>query len=842
MPADFRRVEEIYFAVSALPAGERPAALAAMCGTDVEVRKEVDSLLEHETGVSEFMSKPALGDGVATKALIDLAPAADRDDLIGQRVGKYKIEARIASGGMGTVYLAVRADEQFEQQVALKVVKRGMDTEEILARFKAERQTLAHLNHENIARVIDGGMTGDGRPYLVMEYVKGEAIDEYCDRKELSIDERLRLFRTVCEAVRYAHQNLVVHRDLKPGNILVTEEGVPKLLDFGIAKVLTRTRGPDVTAATERRLTPEYASPEQISGAMVTTSSDVYSLGVILYELLTGRRPFDFGGADATRVEQVVMTGEVVRPSVAVMHRERGEGLGQTLSPSDSKTRRTPPPQRAGEEQSKGMTHPNPVALGAGAERLAKQLRGDLDTIVLAAMHKDAARRYPSVEALIADVDRYFKGMPVAAKKDTLRYRVRKFVRRNAVGVAFAGTAAVLVIAGVAGVVWQARAAVRERDEAERARDQTEEAMENLAEVFAPADAQHVGFDSNVRQLMEATERRVENELRDEPLVQAVGLSSLGHMHLSLGALEKAESFFQRSYQIRRQLLPPVHHDIAESLNEQGELAFERRQLSEAERLFHEALAIYRGQSRPESLDTAKALNNLGSTYRAMRRLDEAERTHREALALRERLKGRESIAVAESLNNLANVLRQQGRLEEAIPTMREALDIRRKLRGEDWPLVLQSIHNLAVLHDEAGHFEESKALFEQMLGREGTKLGADNPAHGTTLRNYGMLLFRNRAFGAAEAALREAYRIHVEKLEEKDVRRMTTEAYFGRCLVANGKWDEGIRALGRVLPRMPKGTKKEQEEEAFARAAMEKAESELAHGRIEGTPVNLEK
>lgn len=796
MPADFRRVEEIYFAVSAMPVGERAAGLRALCGSDVEVRREVESLLSHQEGATEFLAEPALGGGLATRALDELAPRVDKDDLVGQRVGKYKVEARIASGGMGTVYLAVRADEEFEQQVALKVVKRGMDTEEILARFKAERQTLAQLGHENIARVIDGGMTGDGRPYLAMEYVKGEAIDDYCARKQLGVDARLRLFRAVCEAVRYAHQNLVVHRDLKPGNILVTDEGVPKLLDFGIAKVLTRTRGPEVTTATERRLTPEYASPEQISGAMVTTSSDVYSLGVILYELLAGRRPFDFGDADGAQIERQVLGGEVVKPSVLVLQAPRSG----TATPS--------------------------ALQEASRERLSRQLRGDLDTIVLAAMHRDAARRYSSVEALIADIDRYFRGLPISAQKDTLGYRVRKFVRRNAVGVAFAATAGAIFTAGVVGVVWQGTIAARERDEADHARVQVETAFEEVTSDMESASAAGIGLDGTLQELMRITESRVLNEQSDEPLVQAVRLSALGRNYMSFGVWDKASEFLTKALEIRRSRLPSTHHDIAESTFDMGELAFARRELEEAESHFKGALAIYRAQRSPISLDTAKTLNNLASTYRAMRRLDEAESLHNEALAMRERLRGRQSMVVAESLNNLANVQRQQGKLADAILTMREALDIRRSLRGEDAPLVLQSMQNLAVLLDEADRYDEARQLFEQVLLREGAKLGVDNPAHGTTLRNFGMMLLRHGENGRAEEELRKADEIHSAKLREDDARRILTEAYLGRAYVANKKWVEGEEVLGRVLPRMPKGTKREQEDEGAAREAYEIAKT----------------
>lgn len=789
MPSDFRRVEEIYFAVSALPAGEREAALAALCGSDDDVRGEVESLLSHDEAAAGFLTTPALGDALATKVLSELAPEADRDELIGQRVGKYKIEARIASGGMGTVYLAVRADEQFDQQVALKVVKRGMDTEEILARFKAERQTLAHLNHENIARVIDGGMTGDGRPYLVMEYVKGEAIDVYCDRKRLGIEERLRLFRAVCEGVRYAHQSLVVHRDLKPGNILVSVEGVPKLLDFGIAKVLTRTRGPDVTAATERRLTPEYASPEQISGAMVTTSSDVYSLGVILYELLTGQRPFDFGGANATRIEQVVLTHEVAKPSTALARRR---------------------PRRATSD----------VDSEAEVLRVAKQLRGDLDTIVLTAIHRDPTRRYSSVEALIGDIDRYFKGLPISAQKDTLRYRVRKFVGRNAVGVSLSATAVLLMAGGVGGIVWQARIAASERDQAIEARDAAEDSAEGMQDAIAAFDPERAGKELRFEDIIGRLENRVETEMRDRPLVQANGLSALGHVYMNLGEATRAEEYFRRSYELRRARLPATHHDIGESKLEQAELEFSRRELERAEVLAREALAIFRTQSRPRSVDTSEALNDLGSILRALGRLDEAEATHREAMSIREEVAGKESRLYAESLNNLANVMRSKGDAERAAEYATQSLAIRRRVLGEEAPMVLQSMQNLAVLMDEAGRFEESTALFEQVLEREPKKFGESNPSHGTTLRNYGTMLMRRGELVEAEKRLRRADEIHRAAWKEADPRRWATTALLGRCLVAQGKWGEGEAMLREATPRLAKGTSRERQDETAARGA----------------------
>ncbi len=404
-PERWQRVKATLNQVLEQPRAARAAVLESLCAGDDGLRAEVESLLAADDDAGGFLEQPAL----------------EQDLMPGTRLGPWRLAEQLGRGGMGTVYRAVRDDDQFHQEVAIKVVKRGMDTDEVLQRFRYERQILAFLNHPNIGRILDGGAAPDGRPYLVMELVEGVPINDYCTTHNLNIPSRLDLFRRVCEAVEYAHRNLIIHRDLKPGNILINTLGEPKLLDFGIAKILVpHLPGQSATLTLSgRRLTPDYASPEQVRGDPVNTSSDVYSLGAVLYELLTGHRPHRFDNLSAAEIERVVCETEVLRPS--------------DVCP----------------------TH-------------APVLRGDLDTIILKALHKDSARRYPTVEQLCEDLRRWEAGLPVLARPDTITYRARKFVARNRAGVAFAALLAVALAAGGVTTAWQARVARLERDRATR--------------------------------------------------------------------------------------------------------------------------------------------------------------------------------------------------------------------------------------------------------------------------------------------------------------------------------------------------------------------------------------
>jgi serine/threonine protein kinase len=429
MPTN-ERLEDLFLLALDQDPGQRARFLAQQCDGDPALLAQIRALLDSDEQAASagFWTSSALEAEAARTAL-------QPDSRVGQAIGPYKILNAISSGGMGTVYLAVRDDAEYHMRVAIKIIKRGMDTELIVRRFRTERQILAQLEHPNIAHLLDGGSTADDSPYLVMEYVEGQPIDQYADDHRLSISERLRLFRTVCSAVTYAHQNLVIHRDLKPSNILVTSEGIPKLLDFGIAKLLSpdQTRSAHEHTAALPFMTPEYASPEQVRGEPMTTVSDVYSLGVLLYRLLTGHPPYRLKTRRPEEIAEAVCNQQPGKPSTA-----------------------------GGRDDSAGAT-------GQGdSGKLRRRLRGDLDNIVLMAIRKEPERRYASVEFFSEDIRRHLDGLPVAAHRDTLGYRAGKFVRRNRMGVAAAILLWLSLVGGIIGTSWQAHVARAQHARAER--------------------------------------------------------------------------------------------------------------------------------------------------------------------------------------------------------------------------------------------------------------------------------------------------------------------------------------------------------------------------------------
>jgi non-specific serine/threonine protein kinase/serine/threonine-protein kinase len=440
-PQRWQQVDELFNAALDRPAEARAAFLDEACRDDAALREQVEHYLDCHDAAGDFIEQPA------TAATLSLAPGEslklEPDAMLGRQIGAYKLVRELGRGGMGAVYLAVRSDDQYQKRVALKLVKRGMDTDFILRRFRNERQILASLNHANIAQLLDGGTTEDGLPYFVMEYVEGQPITKYCDAQALSIEERLKLFRKVCSAVQYAHQNLVVHRDLKPSNILVTAEGVPKLLDFGIAKLLNPELSGqtlDPTATELRMMTPEYASPEQVRGDTVTTASDVYSLGVVLYELLSGHRPYRLNSRAPYEIVRIICEEEPPKPSVAAKS-EVGS--------------------RKSEREVSEIPH--------SAFRIPhSKLRGDLDSIVLMAMRKEPQRRYATATQLSADIRFHLDGLPVMAHKGTLAYRAQKFVQRHTKSVALASLVVLSLLAGLIVTMWQAREARAQRARAER--------------------------------------------------------------------------------------------------------------------------------------------------------------------------------------------------------------------------------------------------------------------------------------------------------------------------------------------------------------------------------------
>jgi len=465
-PERWRQVKAVLATALDMPAADRSDYLDKGCAGDESLRETVERLLANDTPSQNFLN-PAVLAATAAAMLPD-----EGNFWLGRRVGPYKITQQIGSGGMGEVYRAVRADYQYEKEVALKVVRAGQYAGFVIERFRNERQILATLDHENIARLLDGGTTDDGTPYFVMELIEGRPLAEYCEQRRLSVAERLELFLKVCAAVQYAHQRLIIHRDIKPGNILVTSEGTPKLLDFGIAKIIDA--GPDdpradATITAFRILTPHYASPEQINGGPMTTSSDVYSLGVVLYELLSGQSPYGERTTSPAEVAKAVCQDEPERPSIAVLRSK----------PVD--------------------------AAGPSAEKLAKQLRGDIDNIVLMALRKEPARRYQSVEQFSEDIRRHLEDVPVTARQDTAWYRSSKFVSRHRVGVISSAVASVALIGGLAYALHEGRAA---KEQAQIASVQRARAERRFNDVRRLANSLMFEIHDSIKDLPGATSAR----------------------------------------------------------------------------------------------------------------------------------------------------------------------------------------------------------------------------------------------------------------------------------------------------------------------------------------------
>jgi len=722
----WHEVDRLFAAALDRPPAERPAFLEEACAGDPDLRREVERLLVADQAASQFLSR-------SPGELLELALDAREE---GGSLGPYRLLRTIGSGGMGTVYLARREDEHYQRDVAIKLLRSGLATTQAFHRFIAERQILANLEHPNIARLYDGGSTSDGRPYLVMELIEGVPVDQYCDRHRLTVDQRLALFQKICAAVQYAHQSLLVHRDLKPANILVTPEGEPKLLDFGIAKRLEPAPGDALqeTSTGLRMMTPNYASPEQVRGDAITTASDVYSLGVILYGLLAGRGPHQVTAERPYEIERAICEQEPERPSVAVF---RPASPSAEISPD------------AEEIAQARKTRPLP---------LARRLRGDLDNIVLMALRKEPQRRYGSAAQLAEDLGRHLQDLPVNARPDTLRYRTKKFVRRHRAGVAAAAAVVLLVAGSVASLIVQGRKLAQERDKARYA-------LSFLVDTFKQADPyQTRGESLTAREILDQGAARVSRELAGQPDVEAAVMDAIGEVNLGLGRYDKAEPLLTRSLSLRRQVFGPASLEAAESLEHLAVLRSERTDLAGAEAHLREALVIRRdrrGRQGDGDLAVAKDLNELGQILVqkgvSPEVAPEIEALHREALAIARGVEGPEGLTVAETLFALADLKRAEGDYAQGESLFREGLAVERKALGEGDPRLWRDRSQLADALVEAGKFKEAEALFRQCLEVQRKLLGREHPDALNTLVRLAVTVHLQASYAEAEALNREA-------------------------------------------------------------------------------------
>jgi eukaryotic-like serine/threonine-protein kinase len=736
------------------PAG-RARLLDEACRNDEPLRQEVESLIASYQQAGSLLDSPALED--PTKILSDTAAQSSGS----RRIGPYKVIREIGHGGMGTVFLASRADDQYRRAVAIKLIRRGMDTDSILSRFRHERQILASLDHPNIARLLEGGTTDDGLPYFVMEYIEGQTIDQYCDTRKLTTADRLKLFRTVCSAVQYAHQNLIVHRDIKPSNILVTSEGVPKLLDFGIAKLLKPEMYAQTIAPTEtfvRPMTPDYASPEQVRGQPITTASDLYSLGVLLYELLTGHRPYRISGYTPQAIEQAICEQEPERPSTAINRIETvsssGGAVETTLTPElVSKTREGQP------------------------DKLRRKLAGDLDNIVLKAMRKEAQRRYASVEQFSEDIRRHLEGRPVIARKDTFGYSAGKFIQRHKLGVAGVTAFVILTIVAVIAIVIQSARATRERDKAQ----QVSGFLVDIFKVSDPSESR--GNSVTAREILDKGAERVERELNAQPEVQATLLDTIGNVYHSLGLYDKAIPLLEKSLQIRRETLGTENLDTAQTLYDLGSTLKDKQKTAEAEPPLRESLAIRRKLLGNENAAVANCLDLIAETLWLKGDLATAEPLYREGLALRRKIFGNVHHDVAQSLSKLASLLWTKGEYDAAEPLNQEAIAIDRKLTGGDDTDLALHLSNYAVLKDNKGDSAAAESLQREALAIRRKLLGNEHPDVAVSLNNLAGTLRKRGNYAEAEPLYREALRIGRNQYGEENQNVAMFEQNLARAL-----------------------------------------------------------
>jgi eukaryotic-like serine/threonine-protein kinase len=796
-PEYWKKIERVLDVVLESNPDQWSTIVDHLCGDDKQLRREVDTLLRHYRGAQSFLRSPA------GEVMLSLTgdEALGRDDIITElhTIDRYRITREIAHGGMGRVFLAERADGEYTQRVALKLLHAGLNSETMRQRFRTERQILASLNHPNIARLLDGGVTGspespdEYRPYLVMEYVEGKSIIQYCEDKNLLLHERLQIFIKVAEAIHHAHRNLVIHCDIKPSNILVTGGGEVKLLDFGISRILDDgTSGLQGMTQTglRRWMTPEYASPEQIRGERPTTSTDIYQLGVLLYELVTGSRPFQDEGQSIHLLERSILEKDPVKPSMA----------------NSSNTS-------------------------------VKTLDGDIDAIILKTLRKEPALRYESVAALIDDIHRYLSRQPVLARRGNLGYRANKFVHRHRVGVTSAAT--ILLLAGMLAGFYTHRLAV-ERDRAEQAAIQAIVEAETAAQVTeflmgmfeAGAPDRALGEEITALEILDRGVERAE-QLADQPEIQASMFHVIGRVYMQLGEYDRAYPLLERALVVREALFGPEHDQVARSLNALATLYQERGEYDAAEQLFRQSLSIDQKLFGERHEKVATSLNNLGLLLVLKGNYDEAEPLYKESLSITRELPDSDPGKIATKLNNLAGIYLERGEPEAAEPLYREALELYRQAHGEMHTRIAMAMDNLAKVLVRMGELTEAEPLLNSSLTMQRALLGDSHPSIATTYygiadfyynkgelekaeENYNAALAIDlSAFGdnhpnvgydllglgrvylargddaTAERVLRNAYIIWSESLPPGDWRTAEAASLLGHALSGLGRFDE---------------------------------------------------
>lgn len=754
------KVRELFDEASNLSDDERELYLNEKCAADLELKKEVQSLFNSFENTKDFLEEPL--------TIVEQYKNSFVDPYIGKQIGNYIIDGEAGVGGMGIVYTGKRNDKEFEQKVAIKILKHGITSEYLLKRFQIERQTLANLQHQNIARLLDGGRTSDGLPYLVMEFIDGIPITECCNKNKLNVEEKLKLFRDVCNAVQYAHQNLIIHRDLKPGNILVTNDGIPKLLDFGIAKLIDEELAESNEGLTRTgvwHLTPEYASPEQIKGEKITTASDVYSLGVLLYQILTGYQPYKISNSSPAAISKIITEEKIQKPS---------EKVKQIVSePSNEKTT---------------------------SEKSYKHLEGDLDNIILKAMHKEPLKRYVSVEQFSEDIRRHLFGLPVIAQKDSAGYRLSKFINRHKVGFVSSVGFFVLLITSLIAIIWQSNVATNERDKALSEALKVENVNNFLQDMLSSVDPTEIGRDVKVYDVLKKASEDIGKNFIKHPEIEASIRKTIGVTLTNLGEFDEAKPHLLKSLELNNKVYGSASFQSGESMHELALYYHWIGDLNLADSLYTKSIMILRKNSDSPPREIAGAINDLGILKQEQAKYQESLNLLREALNIYQKNFGETDRDVASTLNNLALTLESLNDIDGAEKYYKKSLEVYLKLYSPDRPEISTIYNNLAYIYIDKDNLNKAEEYFKKSLELKINAFGKNHSLVGLGYMNLGALEYTMNKFAVSESNLLAALENFNTSLNANHIWFGLTNFWYSKILTKKSNYTEAEKCVRTAL------------------------------------------